>query len=433
MEITMSERELDRLTILRNVVDGRITRVKASTLLELSTRQISRLLKSLHEDGPIGLVSKRRGKASNRSFSEVFKASILSIIDKDYYDYGATMISEKLLEHHGLKLGKETLRRWLVSSGRRKNKKVKEKKIRQLRARRDCFGELIQIDGSEHDWFEGRRGKCTLLVFIDDATSKIVNLRFVESESTHNYFAAFKDYLLDYGKPRAIYTDKHNVFKVNVPGGNKTSGLTQFGRALKELAVKAIFAHSPEAKGRVERANRTLQDRLIKELRYYGIATIQEANQFLKKHYLDEYNNKFSISPKNPWDLHTTLTPREVFKLDNTLSIQTTRTVTNQLIIKHHNIDYMLINIGKGHRLKGQRVTICEKENGEVSIIYKGKQLEYKINSTARYKPTFADRKSIDKKLNHYYFLLHSKISAKEQQTTGINDYPSKDISNGQK
>lgn len=174
---------------------------------------------------------------------------------------------------------------------------------------------------------------------------------FVPEETTLGYFAALNDYIIGYGKPRAFYTDKHAVFKVNTPGGSETNGLTQFGRALKQLNIEAIFAHSPEAKGRVERANNTLQDRLVKELRYFDISTIAEANKFLKQ-YIEKYNSKFAIEPKNPVDLHQPLTSRERYMLDKTLSIQTNRKTNRNLIIKHHNVSYQITNVGKGHRYK---------------------------------------------------------------------------------
>lgn len=423
MELTMSEKELDRLSILSGVNSGFITQVKAGELLELSSRQIRRLLLKMEFEGPSGLISKKRGKTSNRMLSTEFRERVLKLIDRDYYDYGPTLISEKLLEHAGIKVGKETIRRWLIESNRRQVKGLKPIKVRQLRARRDCFGELVQMDGSTHDWFEGRGEKCTLLVFIDDATSRLVNLRFVPAETTHGYFSALHEYIIKYGKPRAVYTDKHTVFKVNTPGGNNTTGLTQFGRALKELNIKAIFAHSPEAKGRVERANNTLQDRLIKELRYHKISTIEQANKFLQKQYINEYNRKFSVMPKNDIDLHQPLTKRERFKLDNTLSIQTVRQINKNLIIHHNNISYNLINVGKGYRYQKQKVTICEKPDGTVDIIHRGRKLEYVVHSSAQYKPTFANRKDIDAAINKMHFLLHYKISNRDKQDNQDIDY----------
>lgn len=412
MELRMSEKELDRCTVLRQVQDGGLTRVKAANILGLSERQVRRLLHNLNLGGPGMLISKKRNTRSNRAISDCIKHQALDLVDNYYQDYGATLIAEKLYERHHIKIGKETMRQWLIKTGRRAPNKIKPIKLKQLRARRDCFGELVQIDGSIHDWFEGRGERCTLLVFIDDATSKLVNLMFVPEETTLGYFAALNDYISQYGKPRAVYTDKHAVFKVNTPGGWNTNGLTQFGRALKQLNIDAIFAHSPEAKGRVERANNTLQDRLVKELRYFQISNIADANKFLKQ-YIKEYNRKFAVQPKNPVDLHQLLTSRERFMLDKILAIQTKRRTNKNLIIKHHHISYQITNVGKGYRYQNQNVVVCEQPDGNVVITCKGKNLTYNIHGEAIYKPRFANRRDIDKAISNYHFLLHSQISSK--------------------
>jgi hypothetical protein len=418
MGLNMSEKELDRAIVLRNVLDGLLTKSKAAAILSLSERQVGRLLQNLKALGPGGLISKKRGYRSNRATSEYKKAKALELVDTNYHDYGATLITEKLFERHNIKIGKETMRQWLIQTGRRTPKRIKPIKIRQLRARRDCFGELIQIDGSIHDWFEGRGERCTLLVFIDDATSRLVNLMFVPEESTLGYFAALNDYIAEYGKPRAIYTDKHAVFKVNTPGGWNTTGLTQFGRAIKQLNIEAIFAHSPESKGRVERANNTLQDRLVKELRYFKISTITEGNKFLKQ-YINEYNRKFAVEPKDPVDLHQPLTQRERFMLDKILSIQTKRRANKNLIIKHHNVSYQLTNVGKGHRYINENVIVCEQPDGHVLLTWRGKNLNYNIYGEATYKPKFANRRDIDKAISNFHFRLHNNISTK-----GDTNYP---------
>lgn len=265
-----------------------------------------------------------------------------------------------------------------------------------------------------HDWFEGRRAKCTLLVFIDDATSKIVQLKFVEAETTQAYFGAMKEYLAKYGKPRAIYTDKHVVFKVNTPGGKKTNGLTSFGYALKRLHIESIFAHSPQAKGRVERANSTLQDRLVKDLRFYNIKTIEEANIYLEK-YIDCFNNKFSVKPESPKDLHQPLTKREEKTLDVIFSVTAVRRASKDLLVKHLGITYKITNVGKGHRIKGQKVKIHSLSDGSIEIFYKNKKLQYEIAGEAQYKQEFADRKTVDLKTDSIMktFILHQKINNK--------------------
>jgi hypothetical protein len=417
MELTMSDKELDRAIVLRQVLDGLLTKVKAAKLLNLSERQIRRLLVSMQAQGAKGLICKKRGQASNRTISASIKQQALDLVDLKYYDYGPTLIVEKLRERHNINIGKETMRRWLIATNRRSSKSCKPVKLRQLRSRRDNFGELIQIDGSIHDWFEGRAEPCTLLVFIDDASSKLVNLMFVEQETTLGYFAALKGYLCRYGKPRAIYTDKHAVFKVNTPGGTNTNGLTQFGRALKQLNIEAIFAHSPQAKGRVERANSTLQDRLVKELRYFGISTITQSNKFLKQ-YIKDYNHKFAVEPKAPTDLHQPLTHRENYMLAKTLSIQTSRKLNSNLIVKHNNVSYQIINVGQGYRYRNKRITVCEQSNGSVSLIFRGKNLDYNVYGEANYKPKFAHRKDIDQLMHNFHFLLHKTISDKATKPT---------------
>lgn len=420
MVLDMSEKELDRLTVLRHVQSGAFTKTRASELLKITTRHIDRLLNKLEMYGPSGLISNKRGITSNRAKNSLTRELIFNLIDTHYYDYGPTLIAEKLIERHGIKIGKETIRQWLIKTGRRKAKATKRKVIHQLRARRPSFGELIQLDGSVHNWFEERGEKYTLLVAIDDATSRLVNLTMVPAETTLGYFAAMHEYLLEYGKPRAIYTDKHVVFKVNVPGGQATNGLTQFGRALKDLGIEAIFAHSPEAKGRVERANNTLQDRLIKDFRYYNISTIDEANAFMK-HYIKCHNEKFSVEPQSSIDLHVPLSDREKAMLVRTLSCQKERRINRNLIVKHNNVSYQLTNIGKGHRYKGKKVTIHEKIDGSVELFCDGCHLDYTIYGQAQYKPKFASRKDVDLAMDKIRnnFLMHQRINERGANQQG--------------
>lgn len=234
----------------------------------------------------------------------------------------------------------------------------------------------------------------------------------VKAETTMSYFQAMKSYLTMYGKPRAIYTDKHVVFKVNNPGGFNTTGLTQFGRALKQLGIEAIFAHSPEAKGRVERANNTLQDRLIKDFRYFNISNISQANEFMKS-YIKSHNDKFAVEPQSDINLHTPLSNREEKTLDNILACQRERVINKNLIIKHNNISYQLSDVGKGHKFKGRKAIVNERIDGTVEITCHGTKLKYKIFGQAQYKPSFANRKEIDRKLDiqRNWFLLNKRIN----------------------
>jgi hypothetical protein len=246
--VTMSTKEIDRASITQLVLDKKLTQAEAAKKLSLSERQIRRLCRSLRHEGPTGLRSKKRDVTGNRKYSSKFYEQCIGIIKKDYLDYGPTLTAEKLLEYNGLKISKETARTWMIKSGIWKAKKSREATVHQPRYRRPCYGELIQIDGSIHHWFEDRGPRCTLLVFIDDATSMIQKLLFVEAETTFGYLRALKDYLKTYGKPRAFYSDKHVVFKVNFPEAKSGNGLTQFGRVLHTLQIESIFANSPQAK-----------------------------------------------------------------------------------------------------------------------------------------------------------------------------------------
>ncbi|WP_460665752.1 ISNCY family transposase, partial [Kribbella swartbergensis] len=230
--IGMSRPEIDRVHILRDVVAERITVREAAQLLRITRRQVFRLLKAYHAGGPAALVSSRRGKPSNRSYPAALRSEVLALITANYADFGPTLACEKLAERHGITLGVETIRRWMVAAGLWQERRQKLQRVHQPRYRRDCVGELVQIDGSEHSWFEDRGPPCTLLVDIDDATSRLMHLKFVETESTFDYFRSTREYLEAYGKPVAFYSDKHAVFRVNGKGAVGGDGMTQFGRAL---------------------------------------------------------------------------------------------------------------------------------------------------------------------------------------------------------
>src|SRR6202022_1768807 len=261
--ITMSRNELTRLRVLIDVADGRLSVAGATGLIGVGRRQIYRLLQAFRADGADGLISRKRGGPSNRALGSVFRETVLAIVRERYADFGPTLAAEKLSELHGLDLGVETLRQWMIDAGLWVRRTDRLKRIHQPRARRDCLGELVQIDGSEHWWFEDRGPQSTLLVYVDDATSRLMHLKFVETESTFDYFQATREYLEAHGKPVAFYSDKHGVFRVNSPGAVQGDGMTQFGRSLHALNIDILCANTPQAKGRVERANKTLQDRLV--------------------------------------------------------------------------------------------------------------------------------------------------------------------------
>jgi transposase len=263
--VMMSKRELNRIEVLAQVDDGRLSVQNGANMLDITKRQMFRLLKRYRTDGAPSIRHKARGKAPNNKIHQAKRDYAVALIKENYEDFGPTLAAEMLAEHHGFKVSRETLRKWMTDDGLWLSRKQR-RTFHQPRSRRECFGELVQIDGSDHRWFEDRASPCTLLVFIDDATSMLMELRFVQSESTFSYFTALESYLLKHGRPVAFYSDRHTVFRVTKPNEHMT-GMTQFGRALEELNVEILCANSSQAKGRVERANRTLQDRLVKEMR----------------------------------------------------------------------------------------------------------------------------------------------------------------------
>src|SRR5499433_342370 len=301
----MSKQEFSRLDVLLRVQSGRLRVSDACVLIGLQRRQVFRLLRGLKQDGATSLLSKRRGRPSNHRLPAAVRTLALSIVRERYSDFGPSLAAEKLAEHHGCSVSRETLRGWMIAVGLWRDR-TQRQSIHQPRRRRDCIGELVQVDGSEHWWFEDRGPQCTLLVFVDDATSRLMHLQFVESESTFAYFHAARAYLEAWGKPVAFYSDKHGVFRVNHPGALGGDGMTQFGRALHALNIDIICANSSPAKGRVERANKTLQDRLVKELRLAGAATLAEGNALLPA-FLADYNARFAKAPAHNKDLHRPL------------------------------------------------------------------------------------------------------------------------------
>ncbi|GGW42842.1 hypothetical protein GCM10011452_33960 [Gemmobacter lanyuensis] len=251
--VIMSERELNRVEVVAQVEDSRLSIDNAASMLDLTRRQIFRLLQRYRRDGASAIRHKARGKPPNNRIHKAKRDYALNLIKEDYADFGPTLAAEMLAEHHGLKVSRETVRKWMVEDGIWLSRKQR-RTFHQPRLRRECFGELIQIDGSDRRWFEDRGDPCTLLVFIDDATSTLMELRFVTSENTFSYFEALESYLLKHDRPVAFYSDKHSVFRNPNPNEHMT-GMTQFGRALAELNIEIICANSSQAKGRVERAN----------------------------------------------------------------------------------------------------------------------------------------------------------------------------------
>src|SRR5829696_3061711 len=364
----MSQPELTRLEVIQRVKRKTLTQHQAAELLSLSVRQIKRLCKAYQSTGTAGLISKRRGRPSNNHLPEKTINKARRLLRARYYDFGPTLAAEKLAIE-GVSLSVETVRQLLIREGLWKAKRVRRPVIHKLRERRARLGELVQIDGSPHDWFEGRAPKCTLLVFVDDATSRLMYLQFVAAETTFNYFAG----LTEFGKPLAFYSDKFGVFRVNIPNALSGTGLTQFGRALKELDIELICAHSPQAKGRVERANQTLQDRLTKELRLRGLSTLEAANAYLPE-FIADYNQRFAVAPRSPESAHRPLAQNE--DLDRILTLCEKRTLSKNLTLSYNNVIYQIKTKRSAYTMRQAHVEVRERHTGEITIEYKQRPLE---------------------------------------------------------
>jgi transposase len=371
----MSQRELTRLEVIQRVRRKTLKQRQAAELLSISVRQVKRLCKTYQASGAAGLISKRRGQPSNNRLPEKTINKARQLLRTRYPDFGPTLATEKLALA-GLSLSVETVRQLLIGAGLWKAKSVRRPVIHQLRERRARLGELVQIDGSPHDWFEGRAPKCTLLVFVDDATSRLMYLQFVTAETTFNYFAGVRSYLSAFGKPLAFYSDKFGVFRVNIPNALSGTGLTQFGRALKELDIELICAHSPQAKGRVERANQTLQDRLTKELRLRGIDTVAAANVYLPE-FIADYNQRFAVAPRSAEAAHRPLAKGE--DLERVLTLCERRTLSKNLTLSYNNVIYQIKTKRAAYTMRGAHVEVREKSSGEITIEYKQRALEYSI------------------------------------------------------
>ena len=301
--LTMSRKELNRLEILGRVLERRLTQVQAAERLGLSVRQVRRLCRKLRAEGAPGLVSKQRGRTSNRTLPIDLRDRALGLVQSRYHDFGPTLAAEKLRELHDVIVSVETLRKWMIDAELWVPRRERFGRVYQPRHRRSCLGELIQIDGCDHEWFEERAPRCTLLVFVDDATSRLMEIRFVDSESTFDYFASMQSYLERHGKPVALYSDRASIFRATGSETRNTRGLTQFSRALSELNIDIVCANSPQAKGRVERAHLTLQDRLVKELRLRCISNQEAANDYAAE-FIENYNKRFAKTPLSDHDAH---------------------------------------------------------------------------------------------------------------------------------
>jgi transposase len=374
--LNMSSKELSRLEVMQRLDRKQMSQKEASEILHLCRRQIKRMLKAYRTHGAAGLISRHRGKASNNRLCDETQKKALDLLKTRYHGFGPTLAHEKLVEKDKLQLSVESVRQLMIAEELWKPHKVRKIVTHQLRERRACFGELVQIDGSPHDWFEERADSCVLLVFIDDATGKVVELRFVESESFFSYCQAAEGYFKRYGKPVAFYSDKHGIFRVNQPTAGQTDALTQFGRAMQELDIQIICANTPQAKGRVERINQTLQDRLVKEMRLLGISSIEAGNAYLPE-FIDDLNRRFAVEPRSSVDAHRSLTAKD--DLARILTWQETRTLSKNLAVQFENVVYQIQTERPTYAMRHASVTVCKDADQKITIHYKGKSLPFTV------------------------------------------------------
>jgi transposase len=370
--LTMSRRELDRAESMQQIRERGATQAQVAERLGLSVRQVERLYRSYKACGAAGLISKKRGRPSLRRLPDAMRAEALAIVRERYADFGPTLAREKLTESHGVRVSTETLRQWMIAEGIWLPRVQRAARAHPPRHRRACLGELVQIDGCDHEWFESRAPRCVLLVYVDDATGRLMHLRFVRSESTFDYFESTRRYIEEHGKPVAFYSDKASTFRVNAkqPRGGDRS--TQFSRAMDELNIDILCANSPQAKGRVERAHQTLQDRLVKELRLRGISTMDDANHFLPW-FIADYNRRFAREPASRHNAHRALRPNE--DLGAIFRWKEDRKLSHNLTVHYNRVLYLVEESPEALKLRGKRVEVHEMLDGAVHIRHRGLEL----------------------------------------------------------
>jgi hypothetical protein len=369
----MTQKDLRRIHILRQVIEKQLPRKEAARILGLCKKQIGRVIKRIKEEGDQGICHRSRGRASTRSKPQVMKERALLLYQEKYSGDGPTFVSEKLAQRHRISISDETLRLWLIAADIPYPQRRK-RPHRQWRERKHYRGEMVQMDGSHHDWFEGRRAPCVLMGYVDDATGTVY-ARFYEYEGTLPALDSFQRYIRQYGIPQSLYLDKHSTYKsqVKLTVEEELAGAiqqSQFERACAELGTNVIHAHSPQAKGRVERAFRTLQDRLVKELRLRGISAMPEANQFLDDVFLKDLNQRFQRQPAERQNFHVRASARQ---LERILCIKTAHVVRNDHTIAHQGKLYQLDD-----PTTARKVIVEERTDGKMYIADKKRKLAYR-------------------------------------------------------
>ncbi|MGH9968619.1 MAG: ISNCY family transposase [Pyrinomonadaceae bacterium] len=395
MEIRMSVKEAKRLEIVLQVESRTISSAEGARRLGVTVRQLRRIRKRYGSEGIAGLVSKHKGLSAKNRITDDVRMAVRILMSERYQGFGPTLAQEKLEERHEIKLSVESVRQLMMTNGHWKAKLGKNVVLHPMRQRRARYGELIQIDGSPHHWFGEEEPACTLLVFVDDATGNLMQLVFVPTESTLSYMQAMCGYIEAHGMPMTLYSDKHSVFRVNA---KDVESETQFGRAVSELGIELICANSPQAKGRVERANQTLQDRLVKELRLQGITTLEQGNATLPV-FMGEYNRRFGRVPREMDDGHVIYTDG-LEKLKEILSIQEDRRLSKNLTC---SVDGRLLQVtvsGSGRGMRGAKVKIHWHFDGRLEVRRQSKLMPYTVVERAPKAGAVVSSKNLNAKID---------------------------------
>lgn len=379
--ITMSHQELSKFEVITKLIEKEITTSCASKKLNLSERQIKRLRKKVKKDGAKGLINLSRGKPSNRKTPDDIRENIEKFLKDKYPDFGPTFATEKLLENHQLVISKETVRLYMVGLGLRKIRGRKtNKEYRAWRPRKESYGEMQQFDGSYHHWFEDRGGEHCLLASIDDATGKITQATFSKNEGVTEVSKFWSEYVQRYGKPTSIYLDRYSTYKVNHASAVDNSELlTQFQAMTKRIGMILITAHSPEAKGRIERLYKTLQDRLVKDMRLLNLSTPEEGNKYLQEVFIPKFNATFSVLAEKAGDAHLKLSPTELENLPSIFSIQKTRVVSNDFCVRFENMWIQLEKIQPTLVCRKDVIVLERRLDDTLQVSLRGKYLNWKL------------------------------------------------------